>query len=228
MPKVEILITGAKAGPPIGVKADLSNVATYARSQEFTVQSVLVNDYSLSTDPYRMRYNSKSEYREFFKSFMRDSAANYIILYFSGHGSASFDAEAGMTKECLVLSDDRKQWYYGSEITDDINASLPDHRTLYMVVDACHAGGMINLWHLDRRLKSNVVLFAGSNTEILSWDDRDHPGGAFTNAFIASATKGKKLYEIAEEVLEKVFKKDKISPAVRYCRPALCVSTFCQ
>lgn len=229
MSKVEILITGAKAFTPISVKADISNVAKYARESGFTVRSVLVNDLSLSTDEATSLFYNKKEYRSHFTSLMKDSTADYIILYYSGHGAARVvNLDRAETKECLVLSDDTTQWYYDDEITEDIDAYLPAHKTLYLVVDACHAGGMINLWHLDRRLQANIVLFAGSNTEISSWDDANQPGGAFTNAFLTSATKGKTLYKIAEEVLEKLFQSGMISPAVRYGRPALCVAEYCQ
>ena len=229
MSKVEILITCAKAFTPISVKADVSNVAKYARDSGFTVRSVLVNDLSLSTDAATSVFYNKKEYRAHFISFMKDSTADFLILYYSGHGAAQIvDLASAATKECLVLSDNTSRWYYDDEITEDIDAYLPANKTLYLVVDACHAGGMINLWHLDRRLNANIVLFAGSNTEIYSWDDANHPGGAFTNAFIASATVGKTLYKIAEEVLEQLFQSGKISPAVRYGRPALCVAQYCQ
>ena len=228
MSKVEILVTGAKAFSPISVKTDISNVAAYAKRSGFTVRATLVNDLSLSTDSATTLFSNKKEYRSHFISLMRESTADYIILYFSGHGSASVvDHSRAETKECLVLSDDSNQWYYDDEITEDIDAHLPSEKTLYLVVDACHAGGMINLWHLDHRLKANVVLFAGSNAEILSWDDANQPGGAFTNAFIECAKKGKPLYLIAEDVLKELFKSGKISPAVRYGRPALCVTPYC-
>lgn len=229
MSKVEILITGAKAFTPISVQADVSNVANYARGNGFTVRSVLVNDLSLSTDAATSVFYNKKEYRDHFISLMKDSTADHLILYYSGHGSAQVvDLARAETKECLVLSDDTTQWYYDDEITEDIDAYLPANKTLYLVVDACHAGGMINLWQLDRRLNANIVLFAGSNTEIFSWDDANQPGGAFTNAFIVSAVQGKTLYKIAEDVLQQLFNPGMISPAVRYGRPALCVAQYCQ
>lgn len=65
MPAVEILITGAKAYAELGYKVTLSNVAKYAscRENDFVIDSILVNDPSISDDPKTKLFKTKEEYR---------------------------------------------------------------------------------------------------------------------------------------------------------------------
>ena len=120
-----------------------------------------------------------------------------------------------------------------ADLTEDIDEYLPEGKTLYVIVDACHSGGMMNVWRLDTRLQKTVVFFCGANAEILAWDDKSEgaTGGLFTNSFCKHAKVGRPIWEIADNVLLEMFNpndKHAHSPSVRYSRPSVAVKKFCQ
>ena len=122
-------------------------------------------------------------------------------------------------------------WYRDYELTEDIDKYLPVGKTLYVIVDACHSAGMINLWHLDTRLEKSVAFFCGANTEIYSRDDPNARGGLFTNSFCRHAKIGRPLWEIADKVLQEIFSPSETyarSSSIRYSHPAMAVRTFCE
>ena len=134
--------------------------------------------------------------------------------------------------ECLCIVEDFNEWYKDEELTEDIDEYLPSGKTLYVVIDACHSGGMINTWRLDTRLEESVAFFCGANSEIPAWDDKREGsvGGLFTNSFCHHAKVGHPLWEIADKVLVEMFKPNQTharSPSVRYSRPAVAVERFC-
>ena len=230
-PSVEMLISAARSFTLLSSAADVKSMVTFARDRRFKVRSVLTNDQSFEVPKENnIRYNSKAEFRKEFTSFLSQSDKDYLIFYYSGHGTANWNRKTKQNEEYLCLNNNVSEFYKDSELTEDIDRYLKPLTTLYLVVDACRAGGVLNLWQLDVRFQNTVVLFSGSNSEISAYDDWDSPGGAFTNAFISSAHQGRRLYEIAQDVLEELFRPSDrlpVSPAVQYCRPDVCTTPFC-
>ena len=225
----EILISVAKAGKPLGIAADVRHMIEYARESRIGVRTVLVNDSDLSKYEDTTIYADLNDFRKTFVDFLRNSAADHLIFYYSGHGSSAWLDNKSV--EFLVLTNNTPDWYSDVVFTEDIDRNLPKGKRLYLIIDACHSGGMINFWHLDVRLKKDIVLLAGSNAEINSWDDPGllSSGGLYTNSFIKYATRGRILYQIAQDILEDLFDSDSdVSPIISYGRPNLCVTRFCE
>ena len=233
MSTTSALITGAKVPPSIDNRPDIKNMTKLCEKNEFRVSNVLVNAKELSNHPMRKVYKSKSEYRETFINFLSNSPENFLIYYYCGHGNQQKSEGNGTNAECLCIMQDSKEWYKDEELTQDIDEYLPFGKTLYVILDACHSGGMINAWQLDTRLEKSVVFFCGANSEILAWDDKreDAVGGLFTNSFCLHAEVGRPLWEIADKVLVEMFtpyQKNARSPSVRYSRPAVAAEKFCE
>lgn len=227
------LITGAKVPPSIDNRPDIKNMVKLCESNAFRISNVLVNTEELSNHSTRKIYSTKKEYRETFIAFLTKSPENFLIYFYCGHGNHQWNQTKGNNTECLCLMQDQNEWYKDEELTQDIDEYLPFGKTLYVILDACHSGGMINAWQLDTRLEKSVVFFCGANSEILAWDDarEDAVGGLFTNSFCLHAKVGRPLWKIADKVLVEMFKpyqKNVRSPSVRYSRPAVAAEKFCQ
>ena len=227
------LITGAKVPPDIDSRPDIKNVVKLCEKNGFRVSNVLVNTEKLSKHSATKIYSSKREYRKTLTDFLVKSPENFLIYYYTGHGSQDWNDRKNHNSECLCIMQNPKDWYKDEELTEDIDEYLPNGKTLYVILDTCHGGGMINTWRLDTRLEKCVVFFCGANTEILAWDDdrEDAVGGLFTNSFCLHANVGRALWEIADKVLVEMFtpnKRDARSPSVRYSRPAVATENFCQ
>ena len=165
------LITGAKVPPYIDTRPDIKNIANLCEKNGFRISNVLVNTDELSTHPKRKIYGNKREYRETFIDFLSNSPENFLIYFYSGHGNHQWNESKKNNSECLCIMYNPKDWYSDEELTEDIDEYLPYGKTLYVLLDTCHDGGMINLWQLDTHLEKSVVFFCGANTEILAWDD---------------------------------------------------------
>ena len=233
MSSTAALITGAKVPPFIESRPDINNMVKLSEKNGFRISNVLVNAEELSKHPMRKIYSSKREYRETFIDFLSKSPENFLIYYYTGHGSQDWDESKKNNSECLCIMYNPKDWYRDEELTEDIDEYLPYGKTLYVILDTCHGGGMINTWRLDTRLEKCVVFFCGANTEILAWDDdrEGAVGGFFTNSFCLHAKVGSPLWEIADNVLTEMFSPNKRyarSPSVRYSRPAVATEKFCK
>ena len=227
------LITGARVPPYIDTRPDIKNMANLCEKNGFRISNVLVNTKELSNHSMRKIYGSKREYRETFIDFLSKSPEDFLIYFYSGHGNHQWNQSKSNNSECLCIIYNPKDWYRDEELTEDIDEYLPYGKTLYVLLDTCHGGGMINAWQLDTRLEKSVVFFCGANSEILAWDDdrEDAVGGLFTNSFCLHAKVGRPLWEIADKVLVEMFKpnkRDARSPSVRYSRPAVATEKFCQ
>ena len=227
------LITGAKTYPFIDNRPDIKSVISLCENNKFRIENVLVNADELSAHPSKKVYSTKEAYRSAFLDFLTKSTEQFLIYYYCGHGSHQWNWSMRNNMECLCIADDYKEWYVDFELTEDIDNNLPAGKTLYVIVDACHSGGMMNVWRLDTRLEKSVVFFCGANSEILAWDDKREgaTGGLFTNSFCKHATVGRPIWEIADNVLQEMFKPNEEhahSPSVGYSRPAVAVSKFCK
>ena len=227
------LITGARTYPFIDNRPDIKSMVKLCESNKFKIESVLVNTDELSSHPRKKVYATKGEYRQAFLDFLTNSPEQFLLYFYCGHGAHQWNWAMRNNTECLCIADDYKEWYLDYELTEDIDNNLPEGKTLYVVVDACHSGGMMNVWRLDTRLQKSVVFFCGANAEILAWDDKREgaTGGLFTNSFCKHAKVGRPIWEIADNVLLDMFnpnQKNAHSPSVRYSRPAVAVKTFCK
>ena len=227
------LITGAKCFPFIDNRPDIKSITKLCESNGFRISNVLVNTEELSKHPSRKIYGNKKEYRETFIDFLTKSSEEFLIYFYCGHGGHQWNWVKRNNTECLCIVEDYNEWYKDEELTEDIDEYLPSGKTLYVIIDACHSGGMINTWRLDTRLEKSVAFFCGANSEIPAWDDNREGsvGGLFTNSFCHHAKVGRPLWEIADKVLVEMFKPNQKyarSPSVRYSRPAVAVEKFCQ
>ena len=225
------LITGARVAPFIDIRPDVQSLTSLCDANKFRVDSILVNSSELTSDPRKKMYSTKDEYRRAFVDFLRDSTEQFLIYFYCGHGSHQWVSSRNNNVECLCIAEYYNYWYRDYELTEDIDKYLPVGKTLYVIVDACNSGGMINLWHLDTRLEKSVTFFCGANTEVLSWDDPNARGGLFTNSFCRHAKIGRPLWEIADKVLQEIFSPSEEyarSPSIRYSHPAMAVRTFCE
>ena len=227
------LITGAKVQPYIDNRPDIKNMGNLCERNGFRISNVLVNTEELSKHSSRKVYTTKKEYRKTFISFLTESSENFLIYFYCGHGGHQWNEAKKHNIECLCLTQDREEWYKDVELTEDIDEYLPTGKTLYVILDACYSGGMINVWQLDSRFEKSVAFFCGANCEILAWDDTREGvvGGLFTNSFCLHAKAGRPLWQIADKVLVEMYKpyqRNARSPSVRYSRPAVAAEKFCQ
>lgn len=115
---------------------------------------------------------------------------------------------------------------------EDINNYLPKDTFLYLVIDTCFSGGLVNLWEFQNRLSKNVILLAAANSEIVGWGGSS--GGYLTRYFAMYAKPGRYIFNIADDILQRIEYvdqddfKEKISTQVKYARPALAVAPFLQ
>ena len=226
------LLSASKVYPFIDIRPDLKKMIEFCESKKFRTQ-VAVNNAELSSYANTTIYSTKEEYRQNFKDFLTKSSEDFLLYFYCGHGSHQWNWTAKNNSECLCILDDCKEWYADYELTEDIDEFLPVGKTLYVVVDACHSGGLLNVWRLDTRLEKSVIFFTGANSEIPAWDDKREgkTGGLFTNSFTKHASIGAPIWQIADSILQEMFKpnqKNARSPSVGYSRPALAISKFFQ
>lgn len=226
-----VLIAGARVEPFINIRPDLKNIVDWSTRNNFKVEKVLVNKPELSDHPKVSLYSTKDWFRTSFTSFIAFSKANYLIFYYAGHGNHIWNHKTNNNQEALLILPDLNECYTDIDLTEDIDQYLPEGKTLYLVIDACNSGGMLNMWHMNTRMRKSITAFTGAVAEVVAWDDDSYPGGEFTNAFIRYAQVGKELYQIAEDVLAESFvpgvSKRAHSTAVKYSHPSLCVTKFC-
>ena len=164
--------------------------------------------------------------RDFLLESADDPGVENLMIYFSGHGIHEYNHHLGHSEEAIVVGNDMH--YKDSELTSDINSSLPKNKRLYLVIDACHAEGMLNLWQLSIRLNKPVVLFAGASTE-LNADYTSSDGGLFTQAFVQEAVPGRELSDIQEAVFQQLVEPHaRREPVARYGDPQLQVRPYLQ
>ena len=247
--KTAALITGAKVQPYVDIRPDIQHMVEFCEREGFRTE-VLVNSSDLfdeeerhsahiaapttTNNTTRSLYYTKYEFRRAFVDFLATSSEQFLIFYYCGHGTRTgWWNPILTTTEYLCLEHRRRDWYADYQLTEDIDRYLPEGKTLYMIVDACHSGGLLNMWKLDSRLDKSVVLFSGANSDIPSWDDqrRGHTGGLFTNCFLKCARVGAEVWKIADDILVEMFRpnqKRSLSPAFRYSRPSMAANRFCQ
>ena len=118
------------------------------------------------------------------------------------------------------------QFYWDTEFTQDLRSSMG--KTLYVVLDACHAEGLINLWEIPSymRLNLQVILFSASHSEITTY------ARVFTPAFVRKAEIGKAVNIIADEILNEINESKipnevfrDVSPA-RHCFTSISANEF--
>ena len=225
-----VLISGSETDHPVNNQHDIRNMIDFCTANGFSIHSVLVNTKDLSTHAKRRTYRTKKEYRQGVAEFFSCCPADNLIFYFSGKGLHRWSREVRNNQEVLCILQDESQAYTDSDLTEDIDNHLPMGKTLYIIIDAAFAGGMINLWVLGSRLEKKVILFSGSNLEVPRFEDRQCEGGEFTTAFLKHAKVGVPVYCIADRILQDVFQaKDQLhhTPVIQYSRPGLCTDKFC-
>lgn len=113
---------------------------------------------------------------------------------------------------------------------EDINNYLPEDTFLYLVIDTCFSGGILNLWQFKDRLDKNVILFSASNSEIMGYGT--FAGGFLTRYFVAHAKPGRYACKIADDILRDIEVKEQrsvqgvISTQIKYSRPGLALAPF--
>ena len=120
-------------------------------------------------------------------------------------------------------------YYQDKMMSEDINAYLPIGKYLWLVIDTCFSGGMLNLFQLDQRLSRNVVLFAAANPEIFGWGTI--LGGYLTRRFTQFADPGRYSIKVADDIIHTIEMEDQISPEIgvistqyKCSRPAICLA----
>lgn len=225
-----VLISGSKTDHPVNNQHDIQNMIKFCTANGFEIHSVLVNTNELSSHAKRETYKTKDEYRQQVVEFFSVCPAEHLIFFFSGKGIHRWSRDTRNNQEVLCILEDERESYTDSDLTEDIDNHLPVGKTLYVIIDAAFAGGMINLWVLGSRLESKVILFSGSNLEVKRYEDKQTEGGEFTTAFLKHVQVGVPIYRIADGILQDVFQaKDQVhhSPVVQYSRPRLCINKFC-
>ena len=225
-----VLISGSKTDHPVNNCHDICNMVDFCTANGFSIHSILVNAKDLTTHAKRKTYRTKKEYRQRVAEFFSCCTADNLIFYFSGKGLHRWSWETRNNQEVLCILPDESEAYTDSDLTEDIDDHLPAGKTLYIIIDAGFAGGMINLWVLGSRLEKKVVLFSGSNLEVPRFEDPECEGGEFTTAFLKHAKTGVPVYRIADDILQDVFQaKDQLhhTPVIQYSRPRLCMDKFC-
>ena len=125
-----------------------------------------------------------------------------LILFMAGHGKQQ--KPYGQTnEESFILpkaTHGEFDEYTDTELTEDINDALPPDKRLYIIIHACHSGGMLNLWQLNTENKW-FALFASAEADILADWSHDESESTFIQAFCNYAQQGKMLGTIAGDIV---------------------------
>lgn len=122
-------------------------------------------------------------------------------------------------------------YYTDQMMSQDINNYLPLGKYLWLVIDTCFSGGILNLFQLDQRLRRYVMLYAGANSEIYGWGTT--LGGYLTRRFTQFATPGRYSIKIADDIIATIETEDQLSEDIgvistqfKCSRPAICLAPF--
>ena len=207
--------------------------------------------------PPMFQYTTKEDLRQRVCAFLQEAPGPNLMIYFSGHGLYQQSTVDGLVSEALNVATGQNgetvEQYNSSELTLDINDSLKQRRedsqddprmnltagageeeqlTVFLVIDACHAAGIVNFWELSKEVRvdqtsTSIVLFAGAEARLEAKFDGE--GGWFSKAFFKNALdlKGKRVAAIADGIQVDLLTKDpETSPCVRYSRPLDCDNVF--
>ena len=141
---------------------------------------------------------------------------------------------------CLPLRGGKYDEYTDEEFTLDL-ASLPIDKRLHIVINACHSGGMLNLWQFDTSEPSRrVAMFASEVSDTLrqnairkagwqgSWQAEAEENYArpflderflVVQKFCDNAAVGSQLKDIAGAILNDTAIPPRIRPEYKWSRP---------
>ena len=223
-----IIAAGLSGTVNLRLDEDVKTMIDFANSKQFFIWEVLTNNNAClprQNIPNAWRYNDLMEFRRHLTDFYHTASTRNLIFYFTGHGGQI--TSHGLNSEALVVANGT--YYFDTEFTQDLLTSMG--KTLYVVLDACHAEGLINLWELqsDMRLNLKIIIFSASHSEISTYPR------IFTPAFVRKAEIGKPVYIIADEILQEINESKipnqvfrDVSPGISASRPALLGFNFCK
>jgi hypothetical protein len=233
----------------IDVVTDAVSVQKWASDNSFFAYATLKNQFvpnhpSLSSP---IPFTSKDTFRKFITEFLENSLTNNLIIYYAGHGAQAWEVvgrnsdnnDVYNVQHYLCILPNSPDWYNDQELTQDLDNNIPFGKRVYLIFDACHSEGDLNLWQLQYRFEEEIIGFFAANAEINTVEDSSaRRGGLYTNAFLKYFKMGIIHYELAEKILEETFtygtwpsvvgQPDPISSAIDYSKPSLCVGKFCK
>ena len=166
----------------------------------------------------------RNEIRRFLQQSQYQAEKN-LILFMTGHGKQQ--KPVGKTnEESFFLTKGQHGEYTDTELTKDIDDALPPDKRLYIIINACHSGGMLNLWQLNTENKW-FALFASAEADILANWSHDESERTFIQAFCNHAQQGKKLGTIAGGILRDCADvRTRTRPAFITSNPEIALQTF--
>jgi hypothetical protein len=146
------------------------------------------------------------------ESFFSKSAANdEVLFYYSGHGDVFSGPEADGKDEVLVLYDKKlenatlRRRLVDFSLTDDrlteiIQSHIDNHINFNLVLDCCHAGGMVDNMEAKFRSEPRFTIFAGSTERSLAFADMN--SSFFTEALLMAANATSKLQDMRQSTVK--------------------------
>ena len=209
---------------------DARNVWEWAVRYGVAIYDSVIHTNNHNKVTNELVFNSLSEFRSSFTNFLRTAVQRHLVFTFSGHGIPyQYTDEFGILVQGEEIQIGQGIMYKDVDLAKDINLNLPRGKFLWLVIDTCFSGGLLNLWQIKNRLDRNVILFAGANSEIVGWGDQVE-GGYLTRNFVRYAQPGRYACHIADDILEHIEWYDQerfrqtISTQVKYSRPVLAVA----
>ena len=158
------------------------------------------------------------------REFLQESPTESLILFMTGHG---FRKTEGDVEESFVIPTPYgNDFYTDKELTQDIERNLAAHSKLYIVINACHSGGMLNRWEIGIQTKW-VALFASAEADEASEYIADSLSQTYIKVFRKWAKPGLKLANIAADIQKDLYEsKSPILPAFVLTRPDIALDNF--
>ena len=169
-----------------------------------------------------------SQVREEVCSFLQDSPTENLILFLAGHGTQQRRQYRPVRESLLIPTPTpgSVEYYTDAQLTEDIADNLPEDKKLYIIIHACHSGGMLNLWEIDTSERW-IALFASAEADILAkWSANDEDQ-TYIDTFCECAKRGETLAEIAGRITRTYADvHDRVRPAFVTSNPDIALDTF--
>ena len=213
------------------MNVDATTMKDWARRNGVKVHDDVIHSNVHDKVTNEKTFSSVSAFRSAFQSFLRDSPEKHLIFAISTHGTPfDYVDENRMTIQGEGIVITKGGLYTDQMLSQDVNVHFPKGKYLWLIIDTCFSGGLLNLWQIKDRLDRNIVLFSGANSEIVGWGNS--LGGYLTRRFTQFAEPGRYTFHIADDVIEKIEREDQddfsgvISTQIKYSRPILAGTPF--
>jgi hypothetical protein len=92
----------------------------------------------------------------------------------------------------------KRQNITDAALTEVVKRCLPADAKLWMIIDSCFSGGMLNVFNMEDRTDKKVVAFSGGTSETFAFS------GFLTPAFVNQYERGLTAAELASRMFKQI------------------------